>query len=570
MTTNHLTHLINQHTTGWTPAQKHALTQRIQAETTRQSVTHDYPTPGDLAQAIDPKTIQTPALKLIDHQLRWALTTPDARLAISISPQEGKTTRVGIWGVLHALIENPDRRIVLASYSVNLARNTARAARNIIREYGTGARDSLTGAPLPDRLGISLAEDNASASSWSIRGHRGGMYAVGVGGSLTGERADVLIIDDPVKGMLEADSVIERQKVITWWESVAQTRLAPGAPVIIIMTRWHEDDLVGHLVKQDQAKGADTWRVVNIPAIATPGVPDALGRAPGVAMESARGRTVEDFERIRDDVGERVWSALYLGRPTPAGGGLFSAEWFARHRAPSLPNSGVAATIVSIDPAETGRRDEAGIIGLSVTSDSVAWVTDDRSGRMQSDEWARAAVLLALELRAGEILFEAFTTGQTYERVISNAWERVRKESLLLRASDGDVADAAIAYADDPQRPADCYRALNEVSMVAVPNQDSPPFRIQPWRAKGDKVARAAGTRQAASTGRLRIVGTQPELENQAVSWLPGQHSPDRMDALVNGFERCMQLVGGRTQIATPTDTVSPAPGAGFWASTIG
>lgn len=570
MTTNHLTHLINQHTPGWTPAQKHALTQRIQAETTRQSVTHDHPTPGDLAQAIDPKTIQTPALELIDHQLRWALTTPDARLAISISPQEGKTTRVGIWGVLHALIENPDRRIVLASYSVNLARNTARAARNIIREYGTGARDSLTGAPLPDRLGISLAEDNASASSWSIRGHRGGMYAVGVGGSLTGERADVLIIDDPVKGMLEADSVIERQKVITWWESVAQTRLAPGAPVIIIMTRWHEDDLVGHLVKQDQAKGADTWRVVNIPAIATPGVPDALGRAPGVAMESARGRTVEDFERIRDDVGERVWSALYLGRPTPAGGGLFSAEWFARHRAPSLPNSGVSATIVSIDPAETGRRDEAGIIGLSVTSDSVAWVTDDRSGRMQSDEWARAAVLLALELRAGEILFEAFTTGQTYERVISNAWERVRRESLLLRASDGDVADAAIAYADDPQRPADCYRALNEVSMVAVPNQDSPPFRIQPWRAKGDKVARAAGTRQAASTGRLRIVGTQPELENQAVSWLPGQHSPDRMDALVNGFERCMQLVGGRAQIATPTDTVSSAPGAGFWASTIG
>lgn len=482
--------------------------------------------------------------------------------------------RVGVWGVVRALVQDPERRVVLASYAEHLARGMARQVRDIIREHGHGARDPLTGAPLVDKLGLALADDNASAGSWQLAGHKGGLFAVGVGGGLTGKSAEVLVIDDPLKGMSEADSVVEREKVITWYDSVAQTRLAAGAPVIIIQTRWHEDDLTGHVLAQDKQAGRSSWRVVNIPAVSTPGVPDALGRPAGEAMQSARGRTPEDFARIRQDVGERVWSALYLGQPTPAGGGLFAREWFDRHRAPNVGGT-TAARIVSVDPAETGKADEAGIIGLTVTADGRAWVADDRSGRMQSDEWARTAVLLALETQATEVLFEAFTTGPTYERVIEEAWRRVRDEARLLRTHNNDLAAAALAYARKEDRPADPLASIRQIDGVPIPDQTDPPFRIRPWRAKGDKVARAAGTRQAASTGRLRMVGTHPELEEQATRWLPGQDSPDRMDALVNGYERCMQIVGAEAQIATPgMPTASPAPspgvGPGFWASPIG
>ncbi|WP_156119423.1 hypothetical protein [Corynebacterium humireducens] len=128
-----------------------------------------------------------------------------------------------------------------------------------------------------------------------------------------------------------------------------------------------------------------------------------------------------------------------------------------------------------------------------------------------------------------------------------------------------------ITYAAQEDRPTDPLAALRQVDGIAVPDQTDPPFRIHPWRAKGDKVARAAGTRQASATGRLRMVGSHPELEEQATRWLPGQDSPDRMDALVNGFERCMQLVGSQSEIATPGQVATPSTGLGaFWASPIG
>lgn len=538
---------IAAETAHWSRAQKAALAERLSREATRLAVDRGYPTAGALAQFVEPTTVQTPALEVIDRELEWALSTRDARLAISIGPQEGKTTRVGVWGTIRALVQDPSRRIVISSYSDTLAKATSRQARNIIRDHGTGAKDPLTGTPLPDRLGLSLADDKSAAGNWKLAGQKGGAFAVGVGGSLTGQPADLLIVDDPLKGMQEADSAVERDKVTIWWESVAQTRLAPGAPVIIIMTRWHEDDLVGHVTRTEP----DTWRVINIPAISTPGVPDALDRPePGIAMESARGRTHADFTRTQHAVGPRVWSALYLGTPTPAGGGLFHKDDFDRHRVPEVVGT-PAARLVSIDPAETGRRDEAGILALTVTADTRVWLTHDASGRMQSDQWARTGALLALRTQATEIVYEAYSAADTYRRVIRSAWSRIRDEARIL-AAHPTLEAAAVAYAALEDAPADPLAALAELDGIPVPDQENPPFQIRPWRGKGDKVARASGARQAASTGRLRMVGLHPVLEAQACRWLPGQDSPDRMDALSQGYERAIQLVGGQATIAVP------------------
>ncbi|MGZ7287370.1 hypothetical protein ACXWQ3_09290, partial [Streptococcus pyogenes] len=126
-------------------------------------------------------------------------------------------------------------------------------------------------------------------------------------------------------------------------------------------TRWHEDDLAGRLIQHDLRQTPENrlWRVVNIPAVAEEGVPDALGRQPGEALVSARGRSRRDFETIRRSVGERVWTALYQGVPTPTTGGLFAAEDLNKHRCQS---SDIIGRVVSVDPSDSGTGDEAGIL----------------------------------------------------------------------------------------------------------------------------------------------------------------------------------------------------------------
>src|SRR5699024_7185062 len=170
----------------------------------------------------------------VDEGIEWALSTPDARLTISISPQQGKSTRCAVWAPIRALQLDPDRRILIASCAESRAGQHARTARNVLAQSGSAAQDPLTGAPLPDRLGLELASDKSAASHWTVKGHRGGVYATGVGGGLSGRPAELAIIDDPYKNMEEVDSATHRAKVEEWFNSVLTTRLAPGSPLILI------------------------------------------------------------------------------------------------------------------------------------------------------------------------------------------------------------------------------------------------------------------------------------------------------------------------------------------------
>lgn len=283
-------------------------------------VTPKWATPGDMAQATNPKTVQTPALDVIDTALVEAFNTPDSRLIISMAPQEGKSVRVANDFPIWALTQNPDLRIVTASYAQQLANRNGRAIRNRISAN-------------PD-LGLSIAADNGSVHEWQVDGRDGGVYSVGVGGGVSGRPADMFIIDDPIKDRKEADSETYRDNVWDWWTDAASARLGPGAPVIMILTRWHDDDLAGRLIDRDRDAG---WRVINIPAQADHrpenGETDLLGREPGEFMESARGRTRRQWERRKATAGPRTWASLYQGRPTPAGGDTFPEEW-ARYTTP--------------------------------------------------------------------------------------------------------------------------------------------------------------------------------------------------------------------------------------------
>jgi len=278
---------------------------------------HRWATPGDLAAHLNPKTVQTPALNLIDQALVTAANTPDSRLIVTMAPQEGKSVRVAGDFPTWLLTQNPDLRIVTASYGQSLANRN-----------GLAIRRRITGHP---DLGLTIAPDNGAAADWSIDGHEGGVFSVGIGAGVTGRAADVLIIDDPIKSRTEADSAVYRDRVWDWWTDEASARLAPGAPVILILTRWHHDDLAGRLLDRDKDAG---WVILNIPARCEDPETDPLGRAEGEYMTSARGRTRKQWIQRERTAGTRTWASLYQGRPTPDTGNLFPADAWARYTRP--------------------------------------------------------------------------------------------------------------------------------------------------------------------------------------------------------------------------------------------
>lgn len=538
---------------GLSPEARVAALREALSSVRRDNASHQYATPGDLAVDVDPGTVQTPALRLIDREVTEAVRT-GGRLIVTVPPQEGKSTRVAVWTPVWALMRNPNRRIVVASYAESLARRNAMQARAIVNEYGSGATDEVTGEALRDYLGIAVSQEHRQSNSWTLAGHTGGYYATGTGGALTGRAADLLIVDDPLKNQVQADSAREREKLWDWWTSVAQTRLAPGAAVIIIMTRWHEDDLVGGILTEEQKRpeAERVWRVVNIPAVAEDGVPDALGRAPGEALVSARGRTGQDFENIRRQVGQRVWSALYQGQPTPSSGGLFLRDEIDASRV-EAGNVTLSGLIVSVDPSESGHGDEAGILLMGWDASGSAYVVRDESRQATSAGWARRAVRMAVREGAADLVYEAFTAQQTYAAVLAAAWQDMSHCAELLRRHGRDALAAAEAWTAEGH-VGDALTPMQETLALLdkVPDNGIPPYRVVPWRARGDKVARAAGARQSVTTGRLRMLGSHPVLERQMVTWQPGQGSPDRVDAMVNGHDHIMGQLNRPVGFAVP------------------
>lgn len=284
-----------------------------------------WTTPGAMAIQLDPRTVQTSALDLIDAALVELAGTLDGRLIICMPPQEGKSQRASRRFPTWLLHHRPDTRVAICSYELGVARRWGRAIRDDITTHGA-------------ELGLRVRDDLSAQHEWQLDGHEGGVYAAGIGGALTGRPVDLLIIDDPIKDREQADSKVYRDRVWDWWTDVASTRLAPGAPVVLILTRWHHDDLAARLLA---AEDGHLWRVLNIPAQAdhdpAKGETDPLGREVGAFMDSARGRTLAQWAAIKVRSGSRTWAALYQGRPSPDTGGLFARDaWAFYDQAPWL------------------------------------------------------------------------------------------------------------------------------------------------------------------------------------------------------------------------------------------
>ncbi|WP_326829690.1 phage terminase large subunit [Streptosporangium sp. NBC_01810] len=269
-----------------------------------------------MATDLDPAHRQTAALDLIDREL-VDLFDGDGhdRLMVFMPPQEGKSQKISRRTPAWLLSHDPTLRIAIVSYAANKA-----------ERWGRQIRRDILAHP---QLGITLRADSRAAGRWETE-QGGGLICVGIAGGITGEPVDVLLVDDPVEGRAEAESETYRERDWDWWESDGSTRLSSRARVVVMMTRWHEDDLAGRL----RVREPGDWRVISIPAIAGPN--DPLGRAPGDELASVQRRKPGYFTKLKATRSAYVFNSIFQQSPTAAEGNLFKRPDFRYwHQMPS-------------------------------------------------------------------------------------------------------------------------------------------------------------------------------------------------------------------------------------------
>ena len=304
------------------------------------------------------------------------------RLMIHIPPRHGKSELVTIRYVAWRLLQDPKLNVILGSYNQRLADKFSRRVKRIVEAAepqccAEGLRPSGNAAPIVVDSGVHHpnCKQNGKAepfrtssgqspksqhrrlnavSEWETMGG-GVVRSAGVGAGITGFGAGLIVIDDPVKSRADAESKNNREKVDDWFKNDIYTRMEPDASIILISTRWHEDDLAGRLVKEMQ-DGGEEWEVVSLPALAEAKQmengeltidnekngkqivhsplsivhsEDPLGRKPGQALCPQR-YGVKTLERYRRKLGSYAFSALYQQRPAAAEGGQFKREWFKK------------------------------------------------------------------------------------------------------------------------------------------------------------------------------------------------------------------------------------------------
>jgi predicted phage terminase large subunit-like protein len=243
--------------------------------------------------------------KFLFKHLHRVTTGTCRRLMIFMPPRHGKSETVTIRYSAWRLEQNPALNIILGSYNQKLANRFSRRIRRIAEER------------------VPMSKDRKAVDEWETS-DGGGVRAVGVGAGVTGFGADLVMIDDPVKSRSEAESKTRRDNTWDWYTDDIYTRLEPKGSVVLIQTRWHEDDLAGRL-KKAAANDGDRWDIVSLPAIAEED--DPLGRNVGKPLWAKR-FDLKALERIRRQQGSYSFNSLYQQRPVAREGNAFKREWF--------------------------------------------------------------------------------------------------------------------------------------------------------------------------------------------------------------------------------------------------
>jgi predicted phage terminase large subunit-like protein len=266
--------------------------------------------PADCAEKLsDGAWIRYPHLDYISDRIA-EIRERKLRLIVSVPPGHGKSELISHWTPVWFLGEWPDRRVGFATYEANFA-----------GYWGGLVRDSID--MNSDILQLELTRDTTAKSDWRLRSG-GSMITAGVSGPITGRRFHLLLIDDPIKNIAEAESITYRENLWKWYRTVARTRLFQDGSIIIIMTRWHDDDLIGRL----QEQSGEPWEHIRLPAISEED--DKLGREVGDPL-CPEMFDLPELKTLQEEVGGttgRYWVALYQQRPSKEEGTTFKVEWW--------------------------------------------------------------------------------------------------------------------------------------------------------------------------------------------------------------------------------------------------
>lgn len=358
---------------------------------------------------------------------------------VCMPPGSAKSSYTSIVFPPYYLGRSPQKSIIAASHTQELAERFGRRVRNL---YASQLHRNV--------FEVGVAEDAQAAGRWDTE--RGGEYfAAGVGGSITGRRADLAVIDDPVKSREDADSERSREKVWDWYVNDFLTRLKPHAQQILVMTRWHEDDLGGRIL----AREADKWRVIELAMEALPN--DPLNRNVGDRLWP-EWFTEDQVATAKQDV--RGWNALYQQRPAQEDGTYFKHEWFTEYS--DLPKD--LRIFGASDYAVTdgdGDYTEHGIFASDQWNN--LYVLDWWRGQASSDVWIEAQCDLVLRHKP----FCWFGESGVIKRSV---------EPFLLRRMNERGAFCRIEWlASQADKTARCrsFQALASMGKVYVPKQSS-------------------------------------------------------------------------------------------------
>jgi phage terminase large subunit-like protein len=443
-------------------------------------------------------------------------------LIVNMPPGSAKSLYGSVAFPAWYLGRNPTKMIIGAANTSELADGFGRKARNLI-----GNPDHQRAFP-----GCMLAADNAAASRWATS--KGGEYfGTGIGGAITGRRADLAIIDDPVKSREEADSETIREKQWAWWKDDLQTRLKPGAGVVVIMTRWHEDDLGGRILRDlKERQSSARVKVLKVAMEALPN--DPIGREVGAPLWP-EWFTPLMIENAKSE--PRTWSALYQQEPRPEGGGEFKEEWLCYYK--NHPSVGSKVILVDPSSGKKSKRKKAGtdftsmwVVGVG--ADGNDYVIDGIRDRLNLAQRTEALFDLVRRHKPSVVGYEEYglqadiehiqieQERQSYRfRIIPlggsvNKEDRIRRmipsfqkaqtwlpQSMVRQMADGVQRDIIAAFKDEylsfpvgaHDDAMDCLARKEEAEMrryLTSPEQLQNRPAAQPWRP-GDKSMGFAG-----------------------------------------------------------------------------
>ena len=423
-------------------------------------------------------------LQLLDRVLLDAVTGRSPSVLVSMPPAHAKSEMVSRLLPAWFLGRCPDRRVLLCSHEASFAAKWGRHARDLLTEVG------------PSVFGVRVDDASSAAAEWGVAGRRGGMITAGAGGSIGGRRCDVLIVDDPFNSWEDASSEPLRERIWWWWLSTASTRREPDCITVVLQTRWHEDDLIGHLLRGE----GEHWRHVRLPAFAEDN--DPMGRAPGEALWpekwSAERLTLEASKRPPS-----LWAGLYQQRPAPEGGGLFKAAWFSYAEPPPLDRLVLRFATVDLAASSKTSADYTVILVAGLAADGRLHVLDVRRERLEGPQIVPA---------------------------LHAATKRWRLDVIGVEAVAFQLALVQIARA------------------AGLP--------VREIRRDRDKVTRALAATPALEAGKVVWSAHAPwrvVLEDELLSFPGGRHD-DQADALADA------VTLGRTFASYHADPVAPSP----------